>query len=285
MKCRFTLIALLFISLCASGSEGTTSDSSAAPNTNLPAGGKPAGWTLTWADEFSVNGLPDKSKWDYDTSHNKHGWYNHELQYYSRDRLENAKVENGHLIITARKEKMRSARDYGGQAYTSSRMLTRGKTNWTYGFLEVRAKLPCGLGTWPAIWMLGSKGAWPEDGEIDIMEHVGKKRGEVLGSIHTTANNWAAGTPKTTATTVNDACDAFHNYQLTWTTDQILIGVDDVNYFQFNNPKDKDRRRWPFDDPQYLLLNIAIGGDLGGKVDDSIFPVKMEVDYVRMFQP
>ena len=118
MKSRFTLIALLFVSFCASGSEGTTGDNSAAPSTNLPSGGKPAGWTLAWADEFSVNGLPDKSKWDYDTSHNKNGWYNHELQYYSRDRLENAKVENGHLIITARKEKMRSARDYGGQAYT-----------------------------------------------------------------------------------------------------------------------------------------------------------------------
>lgn len=249
-------------------------------------GGKPANWTLAWSDEFDVDGLPNPAKWDYDTSRNPPpGWYNHELQYYARDRAENARVEGGRLIITARKESLTSAADYGGQRYTSARLLTRGKASWTYGFMEVRAKLPCGLGTWPAIWMLGTKGAWPDDGEIDIMEHVGKNPGQILGSIHTRANNWTLGTQKTRTTTVSDACTAFHNYQLTWTADKILIGVDDVNYFEYANPKTGDYGQWPFDNPQFLILNIAIGGDLGGAVDDSIFPVQMEVEHVRVYQP
>jgi beta-glucanase (GH16 family) len=248
-------------------------------------GGKPADWKLVWADEFEGNGLPDPSKWEYDTAFNKRGWHNNELQYYSRERLDNSRVENGRLIITARKERLASAADYGGQAYTSARLLTLGKQEWTYGFFEIRAKLPCGFGTWPAIWMLGSENvAWPLNGEIDIMEHVGRKKGEVLGTIHTRAYNHRINTQKGATTMVPDACDAFHNYQLTWTKDRIRVGVDNVDYFEFENPKDGDVRKWPFDKPQYLILNIAVGGDLGGKVDDSIFPVQMEVDYVRVYQ-
>ena len=251
----------------------------------FPAGGVPAGWKEVWADEFSVDGLPDPAKWDHDTNRNKLGWHNNEKQYYARDRLENTRVAGGKLIIQARKENLASAADYGGQAYTSGRMLTRGKKDWTYGFFEIRAKLPCGLGTWPAIWMLGTKGAWPDDGEIDIMEHVGKKKGEVLGTVHTAAYNHMINTHKGAATSVPDACDAFHNYQLKWDADRILVGVDGKYYFEFVNAKDGDNRKWPFSNPQYLLLNVAIGGDLGGPVDDAIFPVQMEVDYVRVYQP
>ena len=151
----------------------------------LPVAGVPAGWKLVWSDEFNTDGLPDARKWDYDTVRNKAGWYNDELQYYARERAENARVADGTLIITALKEKMTGAPDYGGQSYTSARLLTRGKADWTYGFFEIRAKLPCGLGTWPAIWMLGQGADWPLVGEIDIMEHVGKKPGEVLGTVHT----------------------------------------------------------------------------------------------------
>jgi beta-glucanase (GH16 family) len=250
----------------------------------IPGGGIPTGWKQVWADEFDKDGLPDASKWDYDTERNKAGWYNNEKQYYSRDRLENARVANGKLIITALKEKLTNAADYGGQAYSSSRMLTRGKASWTYGFFEIRAKFSCGLGTWPAIWMLGTKGVWPDDGEIDIMEHVGKNKGQILGSAYSAAYNWNVGTGNTKQTTVSDACDVFHNYQLRWDEHQLNIGVDDKYYFQFVNAKDGDYRKWPFSNPQYLLLNFAIGGDLGGAVDDSIFPVQMEVEYVRVYQ-
>lgn len=263
----------------------SSSPAPASPGLALPAPGIPAGWKLVWADEFSVDGLPDPAKWEYDVAFNKAGWFNRELQYYSFARPENARVADGKLIITARKEKLASAADYGGQSYSSARLFTRGKADWTYGYFEIRARLPCGLGTWPAIWMLGQKGDWPLLGEIDIMEHVGKKKGEILGTVHTAAFNHTIGTQKGATIQVPDACDAFHNYQLRWDAEQIAIGVDGKYYFQFVNPKDGDLKKWPFSAPQYLLLNLAIGGDLGGPVDDAIFPVQMDVDYVRVYQP
>lgn len=277
-------IVLAIGALCALGGCASTSLSAPVPSVSNP-GPRPAHWKLVWSDEFNVDGLPDPAKWSYDTSANKRGWHNEELQYYSEARRENSRVENGRLIIQARKEKLSERADYGGQSYSSARLITRGKRDWTYGFMEVRAKLPCGLGTWPAIWMLGTQGQWPAMGEIDIMEHVGKKKGEVLGTVHTGAYNHRINTQKGATTMVPDACDAFHNYQLTWTADQIAIGVDDKVYFTFANSKDADKGQWPFASPQYLILNVAIGGQLGGPVDDAIFPVQMEVDYVRMYQP
>lgn len=268
------------------GSGGSSSGGSTTPPPDTGSGGGttvggiPAGYTLAWSDEFAVDGLPDPAKWDYDTSRNKLGWFNNERQYYARDRAENAVVKNGRLVITARKEDLTSASDWGGQHYTSARMLTRGKIDWTYGFFEVRAKLPCGKGTWPAIWMLGSKGTWPDDGELDIMEQVGSNPTRIFGTVHTLQSG---GTGTGGATQVTDACTAFHNYQMNWTATGIDFGVDGVNYYHYNNPK-SGAATWPFDAPQYLLLNVAIGGDLGGAVDDSIFPVSMEVEYVRVYQ-
>lgn len=297
---RFPMLALscaLALSGCGGGGGGgsiagggATAPAVTAPVTppitppNTPTGGKPAGWTLVWSDEFDKDGLPDAKKWDYDTSRNALGWYNNELQYYARDRLENAQVQAGKLILTARKEDLTSASDYGGQHYTSARLVTRGKSSWTYGFVEVRAKLPCGLGTWPAIWMLGTKGTWPDDGEIDIMEQTGRNPTQILGTIHTKAYNGGNGMQKGSFTILADACTAFHNYQLTWTADKIQIGVDDVNHFTYTNPGNSDYTQWPFSNPQYLLLNLAIGGTMGGTVDPTIFPVQMEVDYVRVYQ-
>jgi beta-glucanase (GH16 family) len=132
--------------------------------------------------------------------------------------------------------------------------------------------------------MLGTTEGWPEQGEIDIMEHTGMKKGEVLGSLHTGAFNWPNHTQISEPTRVESVCDAFHNYQLTWDADHMLIGVDNKNYVQFANPKDGDHHKWPFSDPQYLILNLAIGGMMGGPVDDKIFPATMEVDYVRVYQ-
>lgn len=252
----------------------------------LPASiGVPPGWTLVWSDEFDRPGLPDPAKWAYDTAFNRAGWFNHERQYYARARLENSRVADGKLIITARREALTSEPDYGGQLYSSARLFTRGLASWTHGFFDIRARLPCGVGTWPAIWMLGSKGQWPVDGEIDIMEHVGKKPGEILGSIYTGAQNWPMNTPNSRATMVTDACSVFHNYQLLWTPTRLLIAVDGRPYNQLRNSGAGDYRQWPFASPQYLLLNLAIGGDLGGEVDQHSLPQQMEVDYVRVFQP
>lgn len=252
------------------------------------AGGVPAGWNLVWADEFDHDGLPDPQKWGYDTERNSKGWYNNEKQYYSRARPENSRVESGMLIIEARHDDTSGYADSGGQDYSSARLVTRGKASWTYGAWEVRAKLPCGRGTWPAIWMLADKPnmQWPDDGEIDIMEHVGYDKGVIHGTIHTRAYNHMRSTQKGAELRVEDVCGSFHRYQMVWTPEAITIGVDDRNYFRFINDGDDSKSTWPFSKPQYLLLNIAIGGDWGGArgIDDSIFPVRMEVDYVRVWQ-
>lgn len=245
------------------------------------------GWTLVWSDEFDTDGLPDATKWDYDTDRNAVGWFNNELQYYARNRPENARVEAGRLVVTARKEALSSAPDYGGQQYTSARLVTRGKASWTYGFFEVRAKLPCGVGTWPAIWMLGTGGRWPDDGEIDILEQTGQNKTQVLGTVHTRAYNYFNGTlgvGRGASTALPDACSAFHDYQLTWSADRIEIGVDGKGYMVFDNPKNGDTTQWPFDNPQYLILNLAIGGDLGGPVDPSFTTQRLEVEHVRVYR-
>jgi beta-glucanase (GH16 family) len=251
-----------------------------APAPASAPGGVPSGYTLVWADEFASDGLPDANKWDYDTSRNAAGWFNSEKQYYARERTENAVVRNGSLVVTARKEDLSNASDWGGQHYTSARLVTRGKKDWMYGFFEVRAKLPCGQGTWPAIWMLGSHGVWPDDGELDIMEQVGSDPTRILGTVHTLQS---AGPGTGASTQVATACSTFHNYQMHWTAQGIDFGVDGVNYYHYTNPQ-TGVSTWPFDAPQYLLINLAIGGTLGGSVDDSIFPVSMEVDYVRVYQ-
>ena len=196
-------------------------------------------------------------------------------------RAENSRIADGKLVITARKERLTSANDYGGQNYSSARLITNGKASWTYGFFEIRAKLPCGKGTWPAIWMLGTTGDWPAGGEIDIMEQVGKNPTAIEGTIHTTSTAGTFGDGGETR--INDACSAFHNYQLTWTPESLVIGVDNKPFHTYAN-KHQGSASWPFDKPQYLLLNLAIGGDMGGSVDDTIFPVSMEVDYVKVWQ-
>jgi beta-glucanase (GH16 family) len=174
-----------------------------------------------------------------------------------------------------------SASDYGGQAYSSARLITQAKRQFTYGFFEVRAKMPCGQGTWPAIWTLGSSGTWPAQGEIDIMEHVGSKPTVVQSAIHTSNRN--GGSAPVGTISVPDACTAFHNYQLLWTPDELRFYVDGVHYHTYLNDK-TGKSSWPFDDPQFLLLNLAIGGTLGGTVDDNIFPRTFSIDYVRVYQ-
>lgn len=242
----------------------------------------PEGYKLVWSDEFKADGLPDPSKWVYDTGANKHGWYNNEKQYYSAARLQNSRVSHGKLIITARKEDMTSAADYGGQHYTSARLITRGKSSWTYGFVEVRAKLPKGVGSWPAIWMLGTRGGWPACGETDIMEQVGNKPTTILGTLHMQAafaDHGIGGKIE-----IRDADSAFHNYQVLWTHESISFSVDGKVYKTYHNPG-KGVASWPFDQPQFLILNLAIGGNLtSGVIDDHAFPMHFEIEYARVYQ-
>lgn len=232
-----------------------------------------------WSDEFNYAGVPDSAKWSYDVG--GHGWGNNELQFYTHARPENARVENGNLVIEARKE------DWEGKKYTSARLVSKGKGDWTYGRIEVRAKLPKGLGTWPAIWMLASTTplAWPDDGEIDIMEHVGYDHGKIHGSVHTKKYNHVAGTQKTAQVMVPDCSENFHVYGLNWTKDSIHVSVDGQAYFHFANEK-TGKDAWPFDQPFHLLLNIAVGGNWGGMrgVDENIWPQRMEIDYVRVWK-
>lgn len=244
----------------------------------------PPGHRLVWTDEFEADGLPDPSSWTYDTQANATGWYNNERQYYAADRPENARVEDGRLIIEARRERLESAADHGGQDYTSARMLSR--EGWTYGVFQARAKLPCGRGTWPAVWMLPvDLEDWPGDGEIDIMEHVGHRPGVVHGTVHTGRYNHVAKTQRGAEIAVPDACDAFHVYEVRWTPEAIDFVLDGRPYYRFANER-TDRAAWPFDRPFQLILNVAVGGDWGGAegVDEAAFPQRLEIDWVRVWQ-
>ena len=250
----------------------------------------PVGFELVWSDEFEGSGLPDPTKWKYDTHRNAEGWYNNEKQYYASGRLKNSRVENGNLIIEAHEENLGAGRfeDWGGQEYSSARLITQGLGDWIYGFFEIRAKLPCGRGTWPAIWTLPSDPdvVWPAGGEMDIMEHVGFDPGVIHHSIHTTAFNFSRGSQKTTQHELPTACEQMHKYQLLWTPGMLLFAVDDAPKFLFNKESDK-QTRWPFDQPHHLLLNVAVGGTWGGRkgIDPAAFPARMEVDYVRVYRP
>lgn len=249
--------------------------------TSASAQERAGGYELVWADEFDTDGPPDPAKWVWDTHANKIGWYNKELQYYAADRPENARVEGGRLIITARRETLSDRADHGGQGYTSARLITKGKAEFTYGLIEVRARLPCGKGSWPAIWTLGATAPWPDGGEIDIMEHVGATPGDIFGTIH---NRSTAGTfGNGGKTRVDDACTAFHDYQLLWTPRELRIAVDGKPYHRYTNAG-TGAEQWPFDQPHYLLLNLAIGGAMGGEVDDSIFPASFEIEHVRVYR-
>jgi beta-glucanase (GH16 family) len=245
---------------------------------------QPAGYQLVWSDEFETAGFPDPRRWTYDTDYNRTGWHNDEAQYYSNRSLRNARVEDGALIIEAHAEELRGRRDWGGQAFTSARLVTRGRASWRYGYIEVRAKLPCVRGTWPAIWMLpADRSAQFEHGEIDIMEHVGHRPGAVLHSLQTRRRNHRRGNHPVATSQLLNVCDAFHTYQLHWTPDRILIGTDGRPALSYARTPGVD---WPFNRSFYLILNLAIGGAMsgGGDVETAAFPARFIVDYVRVYE-
>ena len=239
-------------------------------------------WVQVWGDEFEGEGRPDSSKWIYETG--GHGWGNDELQYYTEARRKNARVEDGHLIIEAHDE------SYQGREYTSTRL--NSDTSWTYGRFELRAQVPAGRGTWPALWLLASQDTygdqyWPDNGEIDVMEHVGYDAGVVHSTIHTDAYNHVEDTQRGASIEVPDAPSSFHVYALEWTPDEIRSYVDGERYFVFEKPDGADYTEWPFDHDFHLIMNVAVGGAWGGAegVADDIWPERMTVDYVRVFKP
>lgn len=227
-----------------------------------------ADWKLVWSDDFDAAGLPDPAKWGYEVGQVRNG----EAQYYTKARKENARLEDGMLVIESRKE------SFSGAGYTSASLHTNGLKSWTYGRIEVRAKLPKGRGIWPAIWTLGVSGGWPAGGEIDIMEYVGFDPDRIHFNIHTSAVH------KGTSAVVSAPYSDFHVYAVEWFKDRLDFYVDSVKYFTYMNPGNGSSS-WPYDRPQYLLLNTAIGGGWGGQqgIDDGIFPQKFLIDYVRVF--
>ncbi len=235
-------------------------------------------WNLVWEDNFEKDGLPNKAIWNYEVGYIR----NNEAQYYTDKRAENARVENGNLIIEARKD------NWNGNEYTSASINTYGKKNILYGKIEVRAKLPTGKGTWPAIWMLGNsiqtRTNWPDCGEIDIMENVGFDPDVVHANIHTKSYNHTIGTNKGNSMIVEKPYEEFHVYTLQWFEDRMEFYIDDTRYFEFKNEQ-TGFETWPFDQPHYLILNLAIGGGWGGQqgIDDSIFPQKYYIDYVKVY--
>jgi len=240
---------------------------------------------LVWSDEFEYSGSPDTTKWNYDLGDgcpNVCNWGNNELQYYTND-SRNVRVENGLLIIEAHQDSL------GGKAYTSTRIVSKHKGDWLYGRIEVKAKLPRGKGTWPAIWMLStdwSYGGWPASGEIDIMEHVGYDPGMIHGTLHSGKYNHIKQTQKEGTISIPDCQDEFHLYAIDWHENKIDFFVDDKLYHSVTRDLNDDYTGWPFDKRFHLIMNIAVGGNWGGMqgVDDSIWPQRMEVDFVRVYQ-
>ena len=246
-------------------------------------------WELVWADEFDSEEI-DGSKWN--KLRWRPGWVNNEQQAYT-DRDINLYLDDGNLVIQSLIEPGYYGTDYTGTTYnsdyTSGRMNTDDKVSWTYGRYDIRAKLPKGKGSWPAIWMLGeniSTVGWPNCGEIDIVEHVGFDDGRIHASIHTEDYNHMNNTQKSGSTFIETATDSFHIYSLEWSPTYLRYLIDNESYFFVYNGSNGDVAKWPFDEPQYIIMNLAIGGDWGAiqGIDPSAFPMKMLVDYVRVYK-
>ncbi|HBC86089.1 MAG TPA: glycosyl hydrolase [Lentisphaeria bacterium] len=255
-------------------------------------GVNPEEWKLVWADEFDKDGLPDPAKWDYEEGLVR----NEEAQYYTRERLENARVEGGILILEGKKEQFKNKAFKPGSLtwktksenaeYTAASIITKGKFSAKYGRIEARAKIPQGLGTWPAIWMLGDtrntgKG-WPLCGEIDIMEFVGKEPDKIHGTVHFSKD----GKHKSNGGKLlaQKPFDDFHIYAIEWDSEKIDFYFDEQKYHTFKLADADEGTYNAFREPFYLLMNFAIGGKWGGKIDDKVLPQKFLIDYIRVYQ-
>lgn len=252
------------------------------------------GYKLVWSDEFNgaAGTPPDPATWGHEigdgTASGNRGWGNNELEYYT-DSTENAALDGkGNLVISARKAGPASKLTcyYGPCQYTSARLITANKVQLTYGRIEARLKVPSGSGLWPAFWALGSnigQVSWPQSGEIDIMEYVGRQPNRVFGTIHGPGYSGAGGFGKTYDLT-RPVADDYHVFAIEWEKDQIVWSIDNTVYNRASPPSVAPHE-WVFNRPFFLILNVAVGGNLGGPVgEDTAFPQTLTVDYVRQYQ-
>jgi beta-glucanase (GH16 family) len=239
--------------------------------------------TLIWSDEFNGTGSPDAAKWSYDLGSS--GWGNNEVQNYT-SQTQNSRQENGALVIEALKS---------GNTWTSARILTNNKFEFTYGRIVFRAKLPVGIGTWPALWMLGeniSTAGWPACGEIDVMEHVGKDAGVIHSSLHSSSSY--GNTTNTGTKYINTFNTEFHLYEAKWKSDRIEFSIDSILFYTYK-PSVYNNSTWPFNKPFFFIMNIAMGGNWGSDpqyetgglkngIDPALSSARMEIDYVRVYE-
>ncbi len=238
-------------------------------------------WTMIYNDEFNVDGVPDRSKWTVDPK--PKGWINGEQQVYTDTTHDNARVRNGDLVITGKKD---FPNGVSTEPWSSARVISQNKMDFLYGKVEVRAKLPKARGSWPTIWMMPTSsvyGGWPKSGEIDIMEHIGNQLGRVMSTVHTQNSNWTNGGHLTGSRNFADAHTAYHTYSLEWSPDSLAFTFDSLHVYTYVNPH-TDWKDWPFDQKFHIILNLAIGGGMGGTIVESDWPDSMNVDYVRVYQ-
>jgi beta-glucanase (GH16 family) len=281
----FPLLIIFLVITCSSNEEELSNQMEVTTETSYLIG---EDLTLIWSDEFNYEGSPDIDKWHHQTiAPNNGSWWNGELQHYT-DRLENSSVNNGTLKIKAKKEQYEF--DDSSKSYTSARL--NSKFSFRYGRIDVRAKLPKGAGTWPAIWTLGANineignyfgdqfgnVGWPACGEIDIMEQNGWNKNNVIGHLHWEDNSGQYKNQGDTKS-IENSYDEFHTYSLVWDSSKISILLDDNTFFSMANTSNN-----PYDNDHYLLLNIAVGGNLGGDVPSNFSEEIMEIDYVRIYQ-
>lgn len=278
LRSRFSLLALVIISLGVISTAFAQEQSTPEPTPEIEPTAivVPEGWNLIWHDEFDGDTI-DTANWTYDLGAG--GWGNGEAEHYT-NRPENARLEDGMLVIEARQEQ------YRGSYYTSARLKTQGLQEFQYGRIEAHLKVPAGRGLWPAFWMLGSnfeEVGWPDCGEIDIMEYIGREPDLILGTMHGPGYAGALGLSKWNRQDY-DIADDFHTYAIEWDEDQITWFYDGVAYSTYTR-SDIGDREWVFDQPFFIILNLAVGGTLPGPVGlDTVFPAQYLVDYVRVFQ-
>jgi beta-glucanase (GH16 family) len=270
------MITSLLCALSLASPTGTMSGTSDTAFTTKPFYAKE--WKLVWSDEFNGKDGVNPKDWIYDEGRGQ----NREVQYYTRDRRENVVQKDGKLLITARKEA------FQGADFTSGRLTTSGKRSFLYGRIEAYARVPKGRGTWPAVWLLGEtfpKVGWPACGEIDILEYVGMDPFRVHANIHVEAYNHLKNNGKGKSIRIRNAHEEFHLFAVEWYKDRLEFFLDDVRYLVYRKERD-DLKVWPFDQPHFLILNLAVGGDWGGQrgIDESLFPHTFEVDYVRYYK-
>lgn len=248
--------------------------------------------SLIWSDEFNADGLPNSSKWHYEQGYVRNG----EAQQYEKANSSNSRIENGFLIIESHYQPAKKPEnlwqylfdEQPKDSYTSASLTTEHLPGFGYGRIEVRAKLPQGRGVWPAIWLLGSNRkqvGWPRCGEIDIMEYVGFEPNKIHSAIHTSNRNHNKGNAANSTLQVNDLADEFHVYSVERTAESIDFYIDNLLHYSYQK-EDNTITSWPFDQPMYLIINLAIGGGWGGKngIDNTIFPQQFVIDYVRIYE-